>query len=167
MPRMTDLQYALWEVNRIRQGFGKKPLKHLPKGRKSDPWNCPIKLALQVCGVLLVSHSNVEVVSKEVGRELAKIWGTIYLQDFRCVDMPLRLQRFISKFDGGKYPELAVKPTNLAKKERGKPCRNLKSLLFSIKHSRHLEKRRSLQSRKEIDTMCFYVRSGLHWQAAG
>jgi hypothetical protein len=96
---MDDLyKAALDYVNNVRTKYGKKPLKNLRKGFRTEASNCPITNSVKVCfpNKRVVTYKKL-VVSNDSN-------FAIIVSEF----LPDNAFAFVKAFDGGKYPELEL-----------------------------------------------------------
>ena len=96
------LRKALEAVNAIRQAYGAKPLKKLPRGEPVSSCNCPVARALKPVGVNSVHDSGIRITRTEpvfgaatdirlrVGDPAMNEQSQVHMRD---------IQRFILAFD--------------------------------------------------------------------
>ena len=77
--------------NTRRKEQGKKPLKRMPQGYRSDPGSCP-------CGKTAKLH---------VGTELWRFQSESSYYDDKS--LPRRVQEFVKAFDSGELPQYELK----------------------------------------------------------
>lgn len=95
---MNSKDKVLKWANRIRKEvFHKKPLKRLPRGVMEDGQSCVI----HNCFAAAYDRDIL------VDPERTLIYGDSFMTDI--IHHPLYIQKFISDFDGGEYPELEIK----------------------------------------------------------
>jgi len=99
-------------VNAARQELGLPLLDQLPRGLRASPAHCPIALALEGKAEVLLKVAAVPRHDQETASALARAWQTQAQLDGHYgawfVPLPEALRRFVTDFDGGKFPELGV-----------------------------------------------------------
>jgi hypothetical protein len=99
-------------VNAARRELGLPLLDQLPRGLRASPAHCPIALALEGKAEVLLKVAAVPRHDQETASALARAWQTQAQLDEHYgawfVPLPEALRRFVTDFDGGKFPELGV-----------------------------------------------------------
>ncbi len=84
MTYQRERDAALRFANRYRKQEGRKPLKGLPKGYRSDPLGCPL-------GRATLAEADTDWLQPDDGEQ---------------IDYPALVARFVYLFDMGKLPDL-------------------------------------------------------------
>lgn len=114
---MTDREWALGWVNRVRKLLGADPLTELPAGQRMSGVACPIARAIPIprisVGAAVMGAPTKQSVQMDLVRSrmhLRRYTSTWGLSPGRVeVFLPRRVQQFVARFDDGEYPDLNVR----------------------------------------------------------
>ncbi len=71
---LLKLYLVLWKVNKTRAYFSLSPLPEMPKG-KGGNIKCPLKIALEECGVTRVLKHSIHAKDRNTAERLCSFWG--------------------------------------------------------------------------------------------